>query len=454
MKRIISLLLVLVLAFSMVACGNNTNNNENAPNNNEGGNNAGTEPEVVEKMTGIEAEISVQVETDWMPHYQAAVARVLENNPDAKINLIETGSFDHMDVLDSTDVTNADVADIFAFPADRIFGFAKNEFVASIDAQKIASLVGGYDDYDANLGGLFKMDDDYLGFPMNIETLIIFGNTANAEANGVDLSSTIEFTDLNPEDMLIPAFDAWFGVAVANTAGIELLGMNDDGSLYSDLTADWADLSADKQATITALYDYWSAHNAAGTDLWDADAAWGYMDGIFTSGGTASLRLDGPWGKSGMLEKTNEGADLAVLPINQVTIAGNPLAHWQSGWGLAVNARVEGDDDKMALAELMIAEIVNVDYAEDLFNATGKILPNVSPETYAASGLSDVDKEIIAAVINSFEVAPARPLFSEWGSVWDTWKNGVLSWSAVKPATVEDAYAEMQAAFKAMMGNF
>ncbi len=456
MKRVVSLLLVLVLAFSMVACGNNADNaNTNA------GTNVGTNEDTnvdttveTEEETGIEATISVQVESGWLAYYEAAKARVLEANPDATVNLIETGSFDHLDVLDGTDVTNPDVADVFAIPADRIYGLANNEFLATLDAQGIASAVGGFENYDAGLGGNFNVNGDYLAFPMNIETLIIFANAANAEANGVDLTSTIEFTELNYEDMLIPAFNAWFGVAMTNSADIELLGMKEDGSLFSDLTADFADLSQEKQDFFTALFNFWQAHDAAATDAWDNDATWGYMDGAFTTGGTNSLRLEGPWSTGGLSEKAGNGEDLAILPINQVTINGAPLAHWKGGWGLAVNARVEGNDDQMKLAEAMIEEIVNVDYAVDFFKATGKILENVDAATYADSDLSEIDKKVVAAVIESYQDAPARPLFTEWGSVWDTWKNGVLSWSAVKPATVEEAYLEIKASFDAMMSNF
>jgi arabinogalactan oligomer/maltooligosaccharide transport system substrate-binding protein len=426
MKRVVSLLLVLVLALSMISCGE-------------------------EK---IEAKITVQAESGWLAYYEEAKARVLEKYPDATIEIMEIGAFDHFDVLDNTDVTNEDVADIFAIPVDRLYGYAGNEYLASIDATKIADEIGGYGDYDAGLGGNLAIDGDYLAFPMNIETLIIFANQANADAQGVDLTKTIEFTGLGHEDMLIPAFNAWFGVAMTNTADIEFLGKDADGNLFSDLTKDFADLDKDKQELFTALYNYWKMHDENTTDAWDSGATWGYMDSAFTTGGTSSMRLDGPWGTAGHSERAGNGEDLAILPITQVTINGNPLAHWKSGWGLAVNARVEGNEDQMKLAEAMIVEIMNTDYAVDLFKATGKIMENVDGSTYADSDLSDTDKAVIQAVLDSYADAPARPLFTEWGQVWGTWENAVLSWAAVKPASVEDAYKEIQAAFEAMMSNF
>lgn len=432
----------MVMMFSLVACGSDEKEVTTDP--------VTTNAEVAD----LDATISVQVEAAWLEYYEAAKARVLETYPSATIDFIEVGSFDHLDTLDKTDVTNTDVADVFALPADRIYGLAQNQALAGLDAKAMATNVGGFADYDAGLGGNFNVEGEYLAFPMNIETLINFANTANATASNVDLSGTVEFTDLNPESMLIPIWNAWFGVAITNSAGIELLGKDDAGALFSDLTADWADLAPEKQAVMTAIFDYWKAHDAAGTPLWDENAAWGYMDDAFKSGGQTSIRLEGPWSTGGLSNLANTGADLNIIPINQVTLNGLPLAHWKGGWGLGVNARVEGNADQMMLAQKFIEELVNTDYAVDFFNATGKILENVDPSVYLESEMTDENKAVVASVIASYQDAPARPLFTEWGPVWDTWKNGLLSWSAVKPATVEAAYAEVQASFKAMMLNF
>jgi arabinogalactan oligomer/maltooligosaccharide transport system substrate-binding protein len=449
MKKFMSLLLVMLLMFSLVACGSKTETPvAEKPADTDGA----TDKPAVEKS--IEATISVQVESGWLEYYMSAADRVKAVHPNATINFIETGSFDHLDVLDSTDVTNEDVADVFALPADRIYGLSRNEALATIDAVAMAANVGGFADYDAGLGGNFNVDGEYLAFPMNIETLINFANKANAEAAGVDLSQTMEFTEMTYETMLVPVFNAWFGVALANSANVEMLGMKDDGTLFSDLTEDFANLAPEKQAMFTALFDYWKAHNDANTSLWDNSAAWGYMDTAFTSGGNNVIRLEGPWSTGSLSNLAADGADLAILPINQVTLNGAPLAHWKGGWGLGVNARVEGNEDKMLLAQAMIEEIVNPDFAIEFFKATGKILENVDPSVYMNSDMSDTDKVVVEAVIESYQDAPARPLFTEWGSVWSTWENGLLSWSAVKPATVEEAYAEVQASFKAMMLNF
>ena len=175
---------------------------------------------------------------------------------------------------------------------------------------------------------------------------------------------------------------------------------------------------------------------------------------LFRSNGDVGvLRIGGPWETSGMKDRTDDGQDLGVYPIGQITVAGQPLRHWQGGWGLAINPRIEDDAAKVALAEAMIGEIVNPDYAVDLFKATGKIPENVPADAYAASDLDEIDKKVIAATIDSFHVSPGRPLFQEFGPVWDTWKNAVLSWNSVVPANVEAAYGELKASFDAMMAD-
>ncbi len=441
MKKGLGLLLILVLGFVLMACGGDDN-----------GDNGGTD---LDEAEGLTAEISVQVEEDWLPIYEAARDRVLEDNPDATISFIETPSFDHLDVLDSTDPTNEDVADLYAIPADRIFGLYQNDALAAINALDLADRVGGFDDYEGGLGGNFMINEEYMAFPMNIETLINFANTANADDLGIDLSSDVEFTELDHEDMLIPVFNAWFGVAITNSAEIELLGHDEDGELFSDLTQDFDELDPEKQAVFEALFNYWQAHHEAGTDLWDNEAAWGYMDAEFTTGGNTALRIEGPWSTGNLSNQAGDGEDLDILPLSQVTVNGNPMGQWQGGWGLVLNSRIEMDEDQMLLGHRMIEEIMNTDYAVEFFEASGKIMENVDTSVYTDSDdLSDTDKEVIAAVIESYNEAPARPLFTEWGQVWDTWENGMLSWSSVNPANVEEAYQEIQASFEAMMLNF
>lgn len=441
------LAMLLVFAMVLAACGGGGTTEAPAAD-------AGTEAGGETGGAALAGDLTVQAEEGWMAYYQAAIDRIKAANPDANITLVQAGAFDHLDIIDNTGVTNTDVADVFAIPADRIYGLAENEALAPVDSQKLAADLGGWTDFDAGIGGNFKVGEDYLAFPYNIETLIVFANKANAEAAGVDVTKAIEIDSIQkPDDVLLPFFDAWYGIALVNSANIELLGKNDDGTFFSDMTSDWASLAPEKQAAVKSLYEYWKKHNEAGTSLFDADAGWGYIDNAFTSGNGGMYRLGGPWDTATISAQAGDGADLEILPISSITAAGKPLSHWQGGWGLGINARIEGDEAKMALAHAVIKEIVNPEYAVDLFKATGKILENVQPDVYAGSDLSDTDKKVIEATIASYKEAPARPLFSEWGPVWDTWENAVLSWNAQKPATVEDAYAQIKASFDAMMAN-
>lgn len=429
MNRIIRLALILAAAVSLVflaGCG---------------------EDEVAE----TDARITVQAEAGWLSYYEAAVARVEEANPGAEIEIIESGSFDMLDVLDSTGAGNTDVADVFALPADRIYGLVNNDALAPIDGPAMAERLGGFADYDAGLGGAFNIDGDYFAFPMNIETLINFVNTQNAEAAGIDITSDIEFTDIAFDAMLVPVFNAWFGVALTNSADIEFLAQDGDG-FTSDLTSDWADLPAEKREVFNVLYEYWAAHEEAGTPLWDSSSAWGYMDSEFEPGGATALRLEGPWSTAALTERAGT-ENIAILPINQVTLNDNPLLHWRGGWGIGVNARLEGTGAQFDLAVAFIEELLNTEYAVDFFGETGKIMENVPTAVYLDSDLSDADKTVISAVIESYEEAPARPLFTEWGQVWSTWENGLLSWASVRPADAEAAYSEVQSAFLALMEN-
>lgn len=451
LKALLALMLVFALVLTACSQGGTTETAEPAETT-ETTESAEAGEETTE--TGaLKGDITVQAETAWLDYYQKAADKIMEANPDANITIMEVGSFDHLDTLDATDALNEDVADVFAIPADRLYGLNDALVLNPIDAERLASEVGGFDDFTAGLGVQFNIDGEYLAFPYNIETLITYTNKANAEAAGIDINNPIELVGAPSEaTVLLPVFDAWYGVAASNAAGIELLGKDDNGGFFSDLTKPYAELNADQQGAINAIFEYWKAHNDAGTPLFDADAGWAYVDEQFKTGGNGVIRLGGPWEQETMNELA--GDDLVIGAIDKITMNGKPLSHWKGGWGLAINSRNEENPDNIELAYAMIKELVAPANAVELFKATGKILENATVDTYMDSDLTDVQKEIIEATYVSYADAPGRPLFSEWGSVWDTWKNALLSWNTVKPATVEDAYAELNASFNAMMANF
>ena len=106
----------------------------------------------------------------------------------------------------------------------------------------------------------------------------------------------------------------------------------------------------------------------------------------------------------------------------------------------------------MAVAQAFIEEIVNPANAQELFKYTGKILENVEPSAY--EGIDELEKKVIDATYVGYEKAENRPLFTEWGSVWDSWQNALLSWSSTQPKDAEAAYNEVKASFEAMMSSF
>lgn len=436
MKKLLVTLLVATTTLSLVACGGGAKTEGNK----DGDKNSATDAEV---------SISVQVEESWLPYYEKVKETVIGKYPNATIDFVTTGSFDHLDTLDSTGPENEDVADVFALPADRLYGLAKNTVLASLDAEAMADEVGGFKDFKGGLGGNFEVDGEYLAFPYNIETLVGFINIKNAETAGIDTTKDIEFTSLKYNEILTMVHDCWFGVAFANSADLTLLD-NKDG-LTTDATKEWADLTDDQKKLFEGLFNYWKEHSENKTALWDKEAAGGYIDEQFKTGGSDAIKIDGPWATPAVKDLVGDASNLEVIPLNKITFNGKPLVHWKGGWGLGVNARLEGKDAEMEVATAFIKEIVNPANAKELFEVTGKILENVEPSVY--DGIDELDKKVIDATYAGYEAAPARPLFSEYGQVWATWQNALLSWSAKNPANAEAAYNEVKASFEAMMGT-
>lgn len=443
MKKILGLVMSAVMALSLGAtsalASSSTPGSQAAP------------AKELPKIEDPKAEITVSADKSWIPYYQAAIDRLKAKYPESKITIKDVAAFDVFTIIDSTDATNPDVPDVFAIPADRLYTLNKKEALAPLDAKAIAEVLGGYENFDEGLGGNLKIGEDYMAFPMNIETLAVFYNPVNAKAEGIDPAKPIDFKDAKELSILIPAHDAWFGVSLANAVGINFLS-NEGGQFQSDLVEDFANLAPEKKAVIETLYNYWKVADQKGPELWDKDKAGSFIDEQFKDGGKGVFRIDGPWATAN-LQKLAPSVDVA--PLSNITVNGQPLKHWQGGWGLAINSRNEADPAKMALATELIKEILNPAYAEDYFKATGKIMLNVKAETYAASAnLSEIDKKVIAAIIESYNNAEKRPLFDEWGQVWPSWQNALLSWNSTKPQTVEDAYKTIQDSFKTMMAGF
>lgn len=435
MKRLLAMALIAMTTVSFVACGGS---DKGAADTDKGGDEAST------------ASISVQVEEAWLPYYEAAKERVLKENPGATINFITIGSFDHLDTIDNTDPTNKDVADVFALPLDRFYGLSNNSVLAGIDAKAMAEKVGGFKDFDNGIGGNLKIEDEYLAFPYNIETLIGYVNVENATKAGVDLTKDIEFSELEYETLLSLVHDAWFGVGFANSAGFEFLSKDGD-KFATDATKPYAELSEEQKGLFESLFNYWKKHDENKTDLWDKNAAGGYLDEKFNNGEACAIRIDGPWAAPNLVERVGSEENLEVVPLDQIKVNGKALQHWKGGWALGVNSRVEEDEAKMALATDMIEEIVNPEFAKDLFKHTGKILENVDASAY--EGIDALNKKVIDATYASYEKAVARPLFTEYGKVWETWQNALLSWSSTQPKNAEEAYKQVQASFESMMSG-
>lgn len=398
---------------------------------------------------GLKASISVQAEEAWVPYYEAAIARVMEKNPEANIELKVVGSFDHIEALEKTDASNEDIADVFSVPLDRIEGLYTKDIIASFDAKALANSVGGFDNYDEGLGGQLKFDGNYVGFPQNIETLFLGVNTKNAQVENVNLED-IDFAKLPANVAMMPVFDLWWGVAINNAFGVNLLSKDGD-KFSSDLVKDWSELTPEVQLMFEGLYNYWKSANENKIPLFDKTAAYGFMDSNFKTGSKGSVRISGPWEVGSWTNLV--GDNLEVLSLNKAKFEGKELKHWKGGWALVINSRYEEDQEKLALSEVLIAELMNPKYAKEFYEATNKIMPNVSKEEYSNLGLNELDKKVIISVIESYETSESRPLFKEWGQVWGTWESAILSWEAKKPANAEEAYKEIQASFKSLLTN-
>ncbi|MDO5717614.1 MAG: extracellular solute-binding protein [Tissierellia bacterium] len=402
-------------------------------------------PKKALEVRGVKAEISVQVEKEWRKYYEDAIERVLKDNPKSKINIIEVDSFDHLDIIDKVDSSNLGIADLFAFPTDRLYSLYERHLLADIDSKAIAEKIGGWDDFDGGIGGSFKIKNRYFAFPYNIETMIIYINKNNAENAGIDLNN-IEICDMDPGQILIPIYDSWYGTALTNASDIKLMERVGD-KFKSDMESPWIELSQEKRDGMTAIYDYWRDNFKENPSIFDPQMGFEYMDSELSNGKKGILLIAMPY--EDIFEKSADKVE--IFPLNQLKISGKPLLHWKGGWGLGINSRIQEDEAKIALAHDLISEIVSPEYAVELFKSSGKILENADPAIYEKSDLNEIDKKIISTTIKSYKNSAELPVYKEWLNVWKAWEDGILAWNLSQPDSPEEAYEEMRASFESVL---
>ena len=93
MKKLLVTLLVAATSINFVACGSSDKGESSKG---EGSVSTGSSA-TDEKVT-----LKVQAEKEWIPYYEKVKETIVEKYPNATIELVETGSFDHLDTIDKT----------------------------------------------------------------------------------------------------------------------------------------------------------------------------------------------------------------------------------------------------------------------------------------------------------------------------------------------------------------
>ena len=134
----------------------------------------------VKKDNKLKGTISITADKNWMPYYEKIIKKIIKENPDAKINIKEISALEVLNVL-NTDMLNPDAPDVFAFPLNKFSSLYTKNILAPIPSEKIANKLGGFENFDKGLAGNLKINNEYYGFPFNLEPLISYVNTKNAK---------------------------------------------------------------------------------------------------------------------------------------------------------------------------------------------------------------------------------------------------------------------------------
>lgn len=429
----------------------------------------------------LAGEITVQVNPEQKGFYQAAADRVIKENPGVKITLIEMEYKSHLNKLfdeavatsvikSDTELTDAleeklqlseedtvsETADLFMVSVASFRDLAKAGIIAplEIDILLDEGVSTNSEAYDNSLGGIFKVGQDYYACPFGIETMIALLNTANAEEQDFDFEESIEISNLTQaEQFILPLSDFNCASVLLNSAELRPLYVTktkgDKFAIASDLTYSWDSLPENMKELFSDLYTFYQLQKCEEISLHSEDKCREKRNTAFISGGKSILAFcDSAKDAEHLADLANKGKDLKYLPLSQVKLNGQALMHWKGGWGLSLKTTVLENPEKKAIAEAMIRELTNPDFAEDLYLQSGTILDTVSPEVYSESkSLEDSQKEIIALSLASFEEAQKLPTVPGFDKVWGTWENGLSSWTYLDVQNAKEAYEVLQVRF-------
>ncbi|OYD26434.1 hypothetical protein EI74_0029 [Mycoplasma testudineum] len=309
-------------------------------------------------LTDWSGELSITYEANWKPVMDALI-KSLPAELRSRVKLTEIKNDSSTTYIDTVEQNGSEASDLFPVQLDRVQTLITKNLIAAIPQRYLGNYKKTQD--------IVKFNNNYYGYPLNVESVIQFYNKT------IQPTAITDSTDMlkNPvaKKFVVQAGNMWHGSVFVNGLFSTIQGSpensNKEWVTYSDdgkvATAPFLQNNTVKER-LKVIYNYYQELRKSGDENWIGIANNGnrfkrVVEGLAT--GNIGVTYDGMWILGDLIGylilKDKDNPAKVVENINNISVAALPnfgtekTRHFVGGWAYALNrASLTGITDQKA----------------------------------------------------------------------------------------------------------
>lgn len=201
---------------------------------------------VREHPNTIDSKIIIQCHSKWLPYFKKIRSIVEVEYPLSSIELMVVDSEDHLNKVYSLNEENTEIADLFVISFDQFEEMMKNNKITTIDSDFIAASIGA--DINRAEYQFFMDDNGFYGFPISLESMVVYLNEINATNENVSIEGNININSLEQQNGIIPIYDKAIASLILPQVNFNFLSKSNEEKMSSDFNLSYKELSPENQA--------------------------------------------------------------------------------------------------------------------------------------------------------------------------------------------------------------
>ena len=402
MKKWVTVMLTVMLVFTMAACGSKTTTTPAPEAEPPAATTPGPEEQATEELVPEEGATLVVWESKEARPFVEAIAEEFTAKYNVPVKFEEVAGADQVNKL-MTDGPAGIGADVVLFPHDNLgkavsagLVMPNEVFAEEVTAENSESTVNA-SSYEGTL----------YGYPRSVETYIMFYNKALVPTPPASMEEVMELakTMNNPEKKQYT-----FMWEVGNFYYDYLFLATTGGYIFGDNGTNKADIGLNNEAAIKGL-TFEQQFVKAVLPLKTSDVTYDIKKGLFTNGQLA-MTVDGPWA---IADLKKSGIDVGAAPIP--SIDGKPSVSFSGVKSWYVNQFTKYPDAAQLFAHFASTKEAQLKEFE--------MIGSVPANKEAATDSKVTSDPFTIAILEQFKNSYPMPSIPEMGSVWSPMAAGV-----------------------------